>query len=87
MTEIIDMTPSWRGILGYLIVGIENGNAEGRKIATEELRRMADIADSYNVLINKLTVDNLAQVIREVDGNNDLGAGKLAEAILEKIND
>lgn len=30
-------------------------------------------------------VDELAQVIREVDGNHSLGAGALAEAILEKF--
>lgn len=30
-----------------------------------------------------LTVDLLAQLIREVDGNHDKGAGALAEAILE----
>lgn len=31
------------------------------------------------------TVDELAQVIRQVDGNHTLGAGALAEAILEKL--
>ena len=30
-------------------------------------------------------VDHLAQIIREVDGNNTLGAGALAEAILAKL--
>jgi len=44
----IDMTPTWRAILPYLLLGIENGNAEGRKIAIEELQRMADAADAYN---------------------------------------
>ena len=31
------------------------------------------------------TVDELAQTIRQVDGNNTLGAGSLAEAILAKL--
>lgn len=31
------------------------------------------------------TVDELAQVIREVDGKNSLGAGALAEAIIAKL--
>lgn len=31
------------------------------------------------------TVDDMAQIIRQVDGNNSLGAGALAEAILSKL--
>lgn len=30
-------------------------------------------------------VDRLAQIIREVDGNHDLGAGALAEAIVARL--
>jgi len=47
----IDMTPTWRAILPYLLLGVENGNAEGRKIAIEELQRMADAADAYNASV------------------------------------
>ncbi|AKF13608.1 hypothetical protein PHIN3_345 [Sinorhizobium phage phiN3] len=43
----IDMTPTWEAILPALIVAVENGTALGRKIATEELRRMAKLADMY----------------------------------------
>ncbi|MGN7766887.1 hypothetical protein ACTJJM_05225 [Stenotrophomonas sp. 22692] len=32
-----------------------------------------------------ITVDDLSQVIRQVDGNHTLGAGSLAEAILAKL--
>lgn len=49
----IDMTPTWRGILPYLILSVENGNAEGRKIAIEELQRMADAADAYNASVKE----------------------------------
>jgi len=49
----IDMTPTWRGILPYLILGIENGTAEGRKIAIEELQRMADAADAFNASVKE----------------------------------
>lgn len=31
------------------------------------------------------TVDELAQIIRQVDGNHSIGAGALAEAIIEKL--
>lgn len=33
-----------------------------------------------------LDVDRLAQIIREVDGNHDLGAGELAEAIVARLS-
>lgn len=32
-----------------------------------------------------IDVDDLAQIIRQVDGNHDLGAGALAEAILAHL--
>lgn len=41
----IDMTPTWRGVLPYLLLGYRDGNATGQKIATEELAKMADLAD------------------------------------------
>lgn len=43
--QTIDMTPSWEGLVPYLITLIENGSIEGRKIAREELHRMARAAD------------------------------------------
>ena len=47
----IDLTPTWRGILRYLLVGLTDGNATGQKIAAEELERMADLADAYNARV------------------------------------
>lgn len=41
----VDCTPTWRGILPMLLLAYADGNANGRKIAFEELGRMADIAD------------------------------------------
>jgi hypothetical protein len=43
----IDMTPTWHGILPMLLTGWTDGNATGRKIALEELQRMARLADAY----------------------------------------
>jgi len=37
-------------------------------------------------LSNIYDVDFLASIIREVDGNNSLGAIALAEAIIDKLN-
>lgn len=44
---IIDMTPTWLGILPLLLAALENGTAEGRNAAMTELRRMAQLADRY----------------------------------------
>ena len=45
MAQYIDVTPSWEGLVPSLVTLIENGSAEGRKIAREELHRMARAAD------------------------------------------
>ena len=45
--KTIDITPTWEGILPALLAVIENGNFEGRKVAIEELTRMAQLADLY----------------------------------------
>ena len=49
----IDLTPTWRGVLPMLLAGIENGTPESRKIAIEELQKMAEAADLYNASIPK----------------------------------
>ena len=45
--EVIDATPTWENVLPLLMTCYENGNANGRKIALEELTRMAKLADAY----------------------------------------
>lgn len=35
--------------------------------------------------MTNINIDDLAQIIRQVDGNRDLGAGALAEAILDRL--
>jgi len=45
--QTIDCTPSWAGILNWYITVLQDGNAEGQKIAKEELRRMAAAADNW----------------------------------------
>jgi hypothetical protein len=48
MTTYIDLTPTWEQILPALLAILENGSAEGKKIARDELRRMAQAADQWN---------------------------------------
>jgi hypothetical protein len=44
----IDLTPLWSGILPALIAVLQTGGDEGRKMAIDELYRMAEAADNYN---------------------------------------
>ena len=44
---VIDATPTWENVLPLLMTAYENGNAPRRKIALEELTRMAKLADAY----------------------------------------
>lgn len=44
----IDFTPTWRGVLPYLMLGLEQGNEEGKKLARLELAKMAEAADLWN---------------------------------------
>ena len=46
-TQYIDMTPTWEGILPYLLVVMRDGSFEGQKLARHELTRMAKLADAY----------------------------------------
>lgn len=52
MNGTIIVTPTWRGVLPLLLAGVENGSAEGRRLALEELGRMADAADAFNARAN-----------------------------------
>lgn len=48
--ETIDITPTWSGILPVLLLTLAQGTDKGKKIATEELQRMARLADNYVAL-------------------------------------
>jgi hypothetical protein len=43
----VDLTPTWSGILPYILTVLRDGNGSGQKIALEELERMAKLADRY----------------------------------------
>lgn len=51
--EVIDITPAWRGVLKPILLLLEVGSTEGKKIAIEELERMADLADRYVAMQEK----------------------------------
>lgn len=74
--RVIDVTPTWEGLVPAFLALIENGNAEGRATAVAELTRMAKAADKANayraqrdaesaraVAAEKLAGDRLASVV------------------------
>lgn len=49
-TSTIELTPTWQAVLPILLVTLESGAEEDKKIARKELRRMAEAADRFNEL-------------------------------------
>jgi hypothetical protein len=47
MVMATDCTPTWENMLPVLLTLLRDGDAEGKKTATNELQRMAQIADQY----------------------------------------
>ena len=46
--ETINCTPTWESLLPAIIHLIESGGPSAKKIAIEELQKMAQAADLYN---------------------------------------
>jgi hypothetical protein len=47
--KTIDVTPTWSGLVTFLVYVIENSETkQGRDNALAELRRMAEAADQWN---------------------------------------
>lgn len=57
-TRTVDVTPTWRGVLPMLLLVVENGTGEGRRVAIEELERMADTADAHVASVKKQIDEN-----------------------------
>lgn len=46
--KMINLTPTWLGLLPGIIAVLEDGTDAGKKICREELRKMAKAADDWN---------------------------------------
>ncbi len=51
IVEVIDCTPTWEGVTQVLLAVLEDGSEEGKRIAREELVKMAKVADAHNDFI------------------------------------
>ena len=43
--KTITLTPTWSDVVPIIVAGLQDGNAEGQRMARQELDRMAAIAD------------------------------------------
>lgn len=50
----IDMTPTWAGIMPGLFAVLEDGTEIGKKLAREELMRLAKSMDAVNAQSKKV---------------------------------
>jgi hypothetical protein len=53
--KTIDMTPTWTGLMPAFFAVFENGTEEGKKIAREELMRLAAAVDGKNLRAKGVT--------------------------------
>ena len=60
--ETIEIKHSWEQIVGVLLRVLEDGDEQGKKIAREEITRMAKIAD----LAIELTANKANNLAKEV---------------------
>lgn len=62
--DVISITMDWKQAARLIAVALENGTDEGKRLAREELLRMADVADTAKELQDDLAAvqDELASV-------------------------
>ena len=72
-----DITPTWSAITPLLCNAIEFGSPKGVRAATEEITRMADLADRYNHMIQRMG-EAAAREYLETYGDKGEAAADLA---------
>lgn len=68
----VDLTPTYRGVLPVLLAAIVDGTPHGREMARQELLRMADVADLFNVHAERLD-KALGLVVSDMLAATDFG--------------
>jgi hypothetical protein len=58
--RVIDITPTWAGLVPAFVALNETGTDEGRATAITEIRRMAQAADAHNATASTAPADLLA---------------------------
>ena len=66
--ETVDVTPAWPAAAQILLAAIEHGTGEGKRIAREEIMRMAEIAQKYVDLQGPTTMKKGTRVFMSAPG-------------------
>jgi hypothetical protein len=53
----IEATPTWEGVMPILFAALESGTDEGKRIAREELMKLARKVDSINAAKNPASTE------------------------------
>ncbi len=65
--KTIDLTPTWESLIPIIIAVLQDGTEAGKKEVTEELTRMAQIADRF-VEVEKHTKKRI-EILEEIPRN------------------
>lgn len=87
--ETIDMTPTWAGMGGTFRALIENGNAEGRRTAWEQIGKALELADERNAMARELArreSADLSDVIQSYEMRSD-GCQAAGAIVLRRLPD
>lgn len=68
--QMIDITPTWRGLLPLYLAAHGSGSFNAIKESEGELARMADLADLY-VKLAKHAPDVVRQLLDEIDAKGE----------------
>lgn len=80
--KTIDATPTWRGILNWMLSVIEDSQSSAAKAeAKKQLERMADVADMYVGVLKKQEQDE-KEVEERVTNDSSKQQNFLAESIV-----
>lgn len=78
-TEYIDITPTWASIAPMLCHTIEFGTPQGAQACTEEIIRMAGLADRYNHMVKRMGEDAAREYLSTYGNPSEAGAGQTGE--------
>lgn len=77
MTEYIDCTPTWTGILPVILTALRDATPEGQRMAGEEVRRMARLADQVGDIVRDM------EELEERYGRTDRDLRVCVEALID----
>lgn len=59
IVQTIDVTPTWHSVTKIIRLSLENGTDEGKRIALDTLRQMADICEAVRTAPKETKIEDL----------------------------